>query len=228
MSLYDGNASRFNTRFSPGAPIYAKQLNDLANGVNSAVPQPYVGAGPLISYTPGGAIITGFIDDSVVAQQACPFTITFVTEQDPGSDPPTETTYIYAQAGMVNSLIPQIGITADPTKRLDQIPRPRTQLNFNPSDGYSYIYLKVSCLENEPPDLPVFPVSDETDILYPRIVSTIVQQQSTPTSAFFLLATAYRDSETGQITLWQLSCGSQWCDRIQVNTSDVRYFFARA
>jgi len=46
--------------------------------------------------------------------------------------------------GMVNSVIPQIGITADPTKRLDAIPTPTTTFNFHPTTGYSYIYLKVS------------------------------------------------------------------------------------
>jgi hypothetical protein len=129
--------------------------------------------------------------------------------------------------GMVNSTIPQIGITAVATQRLDYVPTPTTTFNFDPTDGYSYIYLKVSADYSTPPT--IYPVTVQTDILYPRIISTSVQQAATDVSAFFLLAVAYQDpaaTPPKPITITQLTCGSQWSDRIKVGTSTAKYFFA--
>ena len=146
----------------------------------------------------------------------CPFTIV---------DESVGTTYKFScTPGMVNSIIPQIGIAADSTKRLDQLPVPTTTFNFDPITGYSYIYLKVSALG--PPT--EYPVTDQADILYPRIISTSMENVATDVSAFFLLATAYQDPVTKLITIWQLTCGSQWSDRIKVGTDTARYFFARS
>jgi hypothetical protein len=131
--------------------------------------------------------------------------------------------------GMVNSVIPQIGIVADSTKRLDQLPVPTTTFNFDPTTHYSYIYLKVSADYSSPPT--VYPVTDQSDILYPRIISTSVEQTATDDSAFFLLATAFQDTSGSApypITIWQLATGSQWSDRIKVGTSTAKYFFAKA
>lgn len=153
-------------------------------------------------------------------EEPCPFTI---------EDASVGTTYKFSCVpGMVNSVIPQIGIVADPTKRLDQTPTPTTAFNFDAS-GYSYIYLKVSALYTTPPTQ--YPVTDENDILYPRIISTSVQQAATDDSAFFLLAVAFQDPALDPpkaITITQLTCGSQWTDRIKVGSSTAKYFFARA
>lgn len=156
--------------------------------------------------------------------EACPFTI---------RNESSGTTYEFScTPGMVNSVIPQIGITADPTKRLDQIPVPKTTFNFDSTTGYSYIYLKVSADYSSSPT--IYPVTTETDILYPRIISTSTQQTATDDSAFFLLATAYQDQTGGPgstptpITIWQLTCGSQWSDRIKLGTTTARYYFARS
>jgi len=129
---------------------------------------------------------------------------------------------------MVNSVIPQIGIAPDATKRLDYVPTPTTTFNFDPATGYSYIYLKVSADYSTPPTL--YPVTDQTDILYPRIISSSDQQAATDDSSFFLLAVAYQDPEAASprpITITQLTCGSQWSDRIKVGSSTAKYFFAR-
>jgi hypothetical protein len=155
------------------------------------------------------------------AQETCPFTI---------EDKSSGTTYKFScTPGMVNSVIPQIGISPDPTKRLDQLPVPTTTFNFDPTTHYSYIYLKVSADYSSPPT--VYPVTDQSDILYPRIISTSIEQTATDDSAFFLLATAYQDTSGSApypITIWQMTCGSQWSDRIKVGTSTAKYFFARA
>lgn len=155
------------------------------------------------------------------AQETCPFTIV---------DASVGETYKFScTPGMVNSVIPQIGIVADATKRLDYVPTPTTTFNFDPETGYSYIYLKVSADYSTPPTL--YPVTDQTDILYPRIISNSVQQTATDDSAFFLLAVAYQDPEpeaSKAITITQLTCGSQWTDRIKVGETTAKYFFARA
>jgi hypothetical protein len=56
---FNGSGSRFNSRFEAGSPIQAKQLNDLASGIQASLPMPYLGEGPSVSFTPGGAVITG-------------------------------------------------------------------------------------------------------------------------------------------------------------------------
>jgi hypothetical protein len=154
-----------------------------------------------------------------VAATSCPFTIV---------DASVGTTYQFScTPGMVNSTIPQIGITAVATQRLDATPTPTTTFNFDPTDGYSYIYLKVSADYSTPPT--IYPVTVQTDILYPRIISTSTQQAATDVSAFFLLAVAYQDpaaTPPKPITITQLTCGSQWSDRIKVGTSTAKYFFA--
>jgi hypothetical protein len=148
----------------------------------------------------------------------CPFTIVDVSDG---------TTFkFYATPGMVNSIIPQIGVTADPTKRLDYSPTPTTTWNFDTITGYSYVYLKVSADYSSSPT--IYPVTTDTDILYPRIISTSSQQYATDDSAFFLLATATQDPTSHAVTVTQLTCGSQWSDRIKLGSSTARYYFARA
>ena len=55
---FQGTGSRFNSRFESGSPILAKQLNDLANGIQSAIAMPYLGSGPAVSFGPGGSNVT--------------------------------------------------------------------------------------------------------------------------------------------------------------------------
>lgn len=55
---FNGAGSRFGSRFEAGSPILAKQLNDLASGLQASLPMPYLGDGSVVSYTPGGALIT--------------------------------------------------------------------------------------------------------------------------------------------------------------------------
>jgi len=160
-----------------------------------------------------------FPDDG--STTSCPFTIVNRSEG--------ETYKFSCTPGMVNSVIPQIGIEPDATKRLDYVPTPTTTFNFDPETGYSYIYLKVSADYSTPPTL--YPVTDQTDILYPRIISNSIQQTATDDSSFFLLAVAYQDPEAESprpITITQLTCGSQWTDRIKVGETTAKYFFARA
>jgi hypothetical protein len=59
---FNGSGSRFNSRFVQGEETYAKQLNDLAAGVQASLPTPYLGGGTVVSYIPGGSIITSLGD----------------------------------------------------------------------------------------------------------------------------------------------------------------------
>jgi hypothetical protein len=153
----------------------------------------------------------------IIEEELPPYTIV---------DESVGTTYKFRSVpGMVNSTIPQIGITADATKRLDQLPIPTTTYNFDATTHYSYIYLKVSWLGGTP---DMYPVTDQTDILYPRVISTSIEQPSTDDSGFLLLATAYQEPTTKVITIWQLTTGSQWTDRLKTGTATARYYFATA
>lgn len=55
---FQGTGSRFGSRFESGSPILAKQLNDLATGIQSSLPMPYLGEGTSVSFVPGGSLIT--------------------------------------------------------------------------------------------------------------------------------------------------------------------------
>ena len=54
---FSGTSNLFANRFKAGEPISAGQLNDIISGVSTALPLPYIGEGPVVSYTPGGANI---------------------------------------------------------------------------------------------------------------------------------------------------------------------------
>lgn len=62
---FSGTGSRSNSRFEAGSPIQAKQLNDLAAGLQTGQPMPYLGEGPSVSFTPGGSLITGLTGGAV-------------------------------------------------------------------------------------------------------------------------------------------------------------------
>lgn len=59
----DGTGNQFSNRFASGDVISAGQLNDLINGISTALPQPYLGDGPNISYGSGGTVITSAPND---------------------------------------------------------------------------------------------------------------------------------------------------------------------
>jgi hypothetical protein len=150
--------------------------------------------------------------------EVCPLTVV---------DASVGSTYkFYVTPGTINSIIPQIGISATDEQRIDHSPPPTTGWNFDTLTGYSYVYLKVSAYYGTSP--ATYPVSNPTDILYPRIISSSIQQAATDDSAFFLLATATQNPTTNKISVNQLTCGSQWSDRIKLGSDTARYFFARA
>ena len=127
-------------------------------------------------------------------------------------------------AGQVDNLVPQLGASADATRKLDAATTPTETWNFSGSTYYSYVYLKIGCNTSSTPN--VFPVSTGTDTKYPRVVSETTEQTSSDTNGFLLLASAYKDPATDEITVWQYVQSSQWAARLKAGDITARYFFA--
>lgn len=138
---FNGTGSRFNSRFEAGSPIYAKQLNDLATGIQSALPQPYVGYGPSVSFTPGGGIIAGAMEDTPVApaKTYCPFEIYNLrksTEEGTAGN-----YYVNIAPGMVNNLV----VKSDDGELLTKDPPPNIQVfadGITEQGVINYIYIR--------------------------------------------------------------------------------------
>jgi hypothetical protein len=62
---FNGTGSRFNTRFGSNTDIVGKQLNDMSYGIQAGLPQPGVGGGQSISFTPGGALFSPETDPAI-------------------------------------------------------------------------------------------------------------------------------------------------------------------
>lgn len=125
--------------------------------------------------------------------------------------------------GTVNSIIPQLGITASAARRLDAVPTPTETWNFDTTTNQSYIYLKVSCDTSADPQK--YPVDDQSDSLYPRVVSTIVEQANDEDSGYVLLASAYKDPTTNAITVTQYVFSSIWSERHQYENPELTYYY---
>ena len=99
-----GSGSRFNSRFGSGEEITAKQLNDLSYGIQAGLPMPYIGEGPSVSYTPGGAIITQNVEFyQLAAEIDFPFKIRLESTATEGRFK------IYVTPGTVCQLVPTMG-----------------------------------------------------------------------------------------------------------------------
>lgn len=225
---FNGTGSRFNTRFEAGSPIYAKQLNDLAAGVQAALPQPFTGYGPSVSYTPGGGIIAGQLEDTPVGGRLCPLSIYNLRLQDGAY-------YINIAPGMVNNLV----VKSDDGVLLTNDPPPDIQVF---SDGLTttatqnYIYIRCG---NTPesgstpaqypsasgegyPSIRVRDAADRTDDNdYSYILIGVVsgKQELIPESD----PPAYVDV----LTITQLiGCNSFWSERFRCGTNDATYWWS--
>jgi hypothetical protein len=192
---FNGTGSRFNSRFESGSPILAKQLNDLAAGLQASLPMPYLGDGASVSYTPGGSIITS--NPAIV----------YI---DPNAWTPSisgSAAVIYP--GTINGLTPTIDGTP-----LTDIPAPVLTLSYSGgTDGYSYVYADAASSGS------TYPVDA------PTIISSASQLTSTNTDGYLLLATIYKDATSGAVTVWQYVKSSLWTDRIKVGSSTAKYYW---
>ena len=145
-----------------------------------------------------------------------------------GLKPATSNYYFKVQPGLVNNLDPMIGGTS-----LFMTHMPVSdylfvnyQWNFNGSTNYSYVVLQLGfdSANLRYPDDDVTHVS--TSPSYPVVGSLTTMPVTGNVDSYIVLATAYKDPTTNEITVWQAVTKSLWTDRIKVTGSTARYYFA--
>lgn len=192
---FNGTGSRFNSRFESGSPIQAKQLNDLAAGIQVALPMPYLGEGPTVSFTPGGSLITYNQPPQV--------------QQDiPAWKPTVKDDSVVVYPGTVNSQTP----TIDGTPITDS-PAPALALVYSDgTSGYSFVYLDCKVSGYNYPNSP-------------SIIASGTQLTATDADGYLLLFTVYKDATTSAITVWHYVKSSLWTDRIKIGSATAKYYF---
>lgn len=213
---FNGTGSRFNSRFEAGSPIYAKQLNDLASGVQASLPQPYTGIGPSVSFTAGGAVISGMYDDPTTGLQVTPW-----RPMDNGDG----TFSIYPAT--INSLIPCIGsIGSDNLLTSRSDPTPRADYVWN-GDGDCYIYLKAG--PSGDVDSVIWPSSDFATIQYPTINGYSTRQNDSDQFGHILIALAQKDTESEAefppVNFKQFLFNSLWSERHKYSQPDSAFYY---
>jgi hypothetical protein len=211
---FNGSGSRFNSRFGAGEPILAKQLNDLASGVQTGLPMPYLGEGPSISFTSGGTIITPLDTAQTTLETPKPFTIN-VTKV--GSE------YRFtAIAGTINGLVPCIGGSTGASKLLTaNSPVPYGVLTFN-GDGNCWVYLKSGV---KPSGTKIWPDNDFTQITYPNVIGFNAIQTDSDEYGHILVALVNKNPDTDAITVNNLLQTSVWSQRNKYTLPDSAIYY---
>ena len=219
---FNGSGSRFNARFGSGEEITAKQLNDLAAGVQAGLPMPYLGEGPSISFTPGGAIITQNVNSPLQPVIDYPFRIdAYVTQ---GSDPD----YFTITPGTLNSLCP--GYDGINGTSLTELPRPEIPLHFDTTSdgGVSYIYLSAG---PDGTNTYTFPDNNFYADGYPDVASYSTLQSDDDDYGVVLLAKITRIVTDGvaSVQIDPYVQSSLWGERRKFSEPDTAtYYFWRA
>jgi len=127
---FQGTGSRFGSRFESGSPILAKQLNDLATGIQSSLPMPYLGEGASVSFVPGGSIITSNPADfkTPTANIPPPWTVDVETV----IDGETKTYFLKIVRGICNYTWSEFPFSPETTDGGDLLPH----LNLNGNKVY--------------------------------------------------------------------------------------------
>ena len=103
---FNGTGSKFNTRFGSNSTILGKQLNDLSYGVQAGLPQPGVGYGQSIAYTPGGALFSPETDPNIFGRyqyNADPPQFKCVVLIDPSGGPDNLKYYLKIARGVITA-----------------------------------------------------------------------------------------------------------------------------
>jgi hypothetical protein len=133
----------------------------------------------------------------------------------------TGNTYHFTvQPGTLNNVTPEVYATAD---LMTKLPKPKGDFVFNSSTHYCFIYLQAGKATAS----ATFPSTNANEAGYPMVKAFNSQQIATDSLGFILLAAAYQDPQTKQITVWNYVTGSLWGDRIKVGSNVAQYFFAR-
>jgi hypothetical protein len=211
---FSGTGSRFNSRFEAGSPIYAKQLNDLATGIQASLPQPYIGSGPSVSYTPGGAVITGWTDPE-------PTPVTPWRPEDDGDG----LTFTIRYPGTLNGVIPCVdGIGLD--RLVTRIPIPKCLYDWGPAvDGWQpcYIYLQASPAEGS--GGLIWPAASINDPGYPVIYGYPSAMTDDDDTGYLLLSLAQKNVESGVVVWNRFIETSIWSERHKYSQPDSAYYY---
>jgi len=228
-SGFNGTGSRFNSRFEAGSPIYAKQLNDLAAGVQAALPQPYVGYGPSVSYTPGGGIIAGYMEDTPVGDgNRCPLSIYNLLPKDGAY-------YINIAPGAVNNLI----VKSDDGVLLTNDPPPEIQVfsgGLSTTKTENFIYIRCGNTAQSGSTEAQYPSRSGEG--YPSIrVREAADRVDDNDYSYILIGVVSGIKElipgsdppaySERFTIQQLiGCNSLWSERFRCGTSPATYWWS--
>lgn len=136
--------------------------------------------------------------------------------------------YFKVQPGLVNNLDPMIDgtswfMTHMPVSDYEYV---YYKWQFNATTHYSYIVLKLgfdSATLKYPDDNTAHVSSSPS---YPVVASLTTMPTTGDVDSYIVLATAYQDPTTKEITVWQDVTKSLWTDRIKVTGLTARYYFA--
>ena len=210
-----GSGSRFNPRFGSGDEITAKQLNDLATGIQNGLSMPYLGEGPSISFTSGGTIITPIeIGNSITQEKPFTVNVTKVGEE-----------YRFTVvAGTINGLVPCIGGGTGASNLLTAYsPQPYGVLYFD-VDGNCWVYLKAG---PNPLGAKQWPNNDFTKVTYPNVIGFNAIQTDSDSYGHILVALVNKNPSTSAITISNLLQTSVWSQRNKytIPDSSIYYFW---
>ena len=215
--FFNGSGSRFNARFGSGEEITAKQLNDLASGVQAGLPMPYLGEGPSISFTPGGAIITqDVVDPNIVIDTTHPFKVSVRSVGD--------NDYWNIVPGTLNSLIPKGNRENGGSHLITEKPQGDWLVSYTyvGDNQVSYIYLEAG--PNTGSGF-TFPDNNLSGAGYPDVSSYDTTFTDDDASGVILIAVITKDSTTGAITIDQMVKTSLYADRRKFTEPDTAQYF---
>jgi hypothetical protein len=151
-----------------------------------------------------------------------------VTDLGPKTVSGTLSYWFTVQPGLVNNLDPMIEgtswfMTHMPVSDYEYV---YYKWQFNVTTHYSYIVLKLGydSTTKKYPDPDTSHVSASPS--YPVVASLTYMPTTGDVDSYIVLATAYQDPTTKEITVWQQVTKSLWTDRIKVTGITARYYFA--
>jgi len=151
-----------------------------------------------------------------------------VTDLGPKTVGGTLSYWFTVQPGLVNNLDPMIDgtswfMTHMPVSDYEYV---YYKWQFNATTHYSYIVLKLGFDSStlKYPDDNTAHVSSSPS--YPVVASLTTMPTTGDVDSYIVLATAYQDPTTKEITVWQDVTKSLWTDRIKVTGLTARYYFA--
>jgi hypothetical protein len=193
-------------RFGSGSPIYANQLNKLANVADNGIYRPSSGNQGNVVQSPAG--ISQFVSAANFTPAASyPFKVVIV-----GSASPEPGFFFTVRPGTFNGYIPTLNGT-----RIDDKPFPGgPKANAHPSGK---VYIKATTTEEE--GVATFPA--ELTIHY---TDTAIPDD-TDTAVHYLIAWINISTDGKTATVAQNLYTSIWADRLKCGTDPATYFLSK-